>query len=175
MPRTVDATHDWLQRAIGQPDFAQRLALAASGAGGVVFDHADEAAHSFLAAVVCRQLSDAGKRRIWLVCEGHRQRERPRITRTTPDAGPAGDSETRTPTTGDRESSSHPPSKQLSGAGRARHSTQRPGTSRRHSASVRKPVEPGGAGVSSSTWARRGRGEATETCRPCHPPERGVV
>ena len=44
MPRTVDATHDWLQRAIGQPDFAQRLALAASGAGGVVFDHADEAA-----------------------------------------------------------------------------------------------------------------------------------
>lgn len=76
MPRTVDATHDWLQRVIGQPDFAQRLALAASGAGGVVFDHADEAAHSFLAAVICRHLFDAGKRRLWLVCEGHRQRER---------------------------------------------------------------------------------------------------
>lgn len=76
MPRTVEATHDWLQRVIGQPDFAQRLALAASGAGGVVFDHADPAAHAFLAAVICRHLTDAGKQRLWLVCEGHRQRER---------------------------------------------------------------------------------------------------
>jgi len=76
VPRTVEATHDWLQRVIGQPDFAQRLALAAAGAGGVVFDHADPAAHSFLAAVLCRHLTDAGKRRLWLVCDGHRQRER---------------------------------------------------------------------------------------------------
>jgi transcription-repair coupling factor (superfamily II helicase) len=74
--RTVEATHDWLQRAIGQPDFTQRLALAASGEGGVVFDHADPAAHSFLAALACHHLSAAGKRRLWLVCEGHRQRER---------------------------------------------------------------------------------------------------
>ena len=76
MSRTVEATHDWLQRAIGQPDFTQRLALAASGEGGVVFDHADPAAHSFLAALACHHLSAAGKRRLWLVCEGHRQRER---------------------------------------------------------------------------------------------------
>jgi transcription-repair coupling factor (superfamily II helicase) len=74
--RTVEATHDWLQGAIGQPDFTQRLALAASGEGGVVFDHADPAAHSFLAALACHHLSAAGKRRLWLVCEGHRQRER---------------------------------------------------------------------------------------------------
>ena len=76
MPRKADVQDDWLLRAIGQPDFEQRLALAASGAGGVVFDHADEAAHAWLAAVVCRHLAGAGKRRIWLVCEGPRQRER---------------------------------------------------------------------------------------------------
>jgi transcription-repair coupling factor (superfamily II helicase) len=76
VPRTSDESNDWLQRVIGQPDFAQRLAHAASGAGGVVFDHADEAAHAFLAAVLCRHFSDAGNPRLWLVCEGHRQRER---------------------------------------------------------------------------------------------------
>ena len=76
MPRTVEAQEDWLQRAIGQPDFAQRLALAASGAGDVVFDHADEASHAWLTAVVLNHLSKAKKRRFWLVCEGPRQRER---------------------------------------------------------------------------------------------------
>ncbi len=76
MPRTVEAKEDWLQRAIGQPDFAQRLALAASGAGDVVFDHADEASHAWLTAVVLNHLSKAKKRRFWLVCEGPRQRER---------------------------------------------------------------------------------------------------
>ena len=76
VPRKADDQDDWLQRAIGQPDFAQRLALAASGAGGVVFDHTDEAAHSWLAAVVCRYLTDSGKQRLWLVCDAPRQRER---------------------------------------------------------------------------------------------------
>ena len=76
MPRTALDTSDWLQRAIGQPDFAQRLALAASGAGDVVFDHADEAAHAWLAAIICRHLADSGKRRLWLLCAGPRQRER---------------------------------------------------------------------------------------------------
>jgi transcription-repair coupling factor (superfamily II helicase) len=76
VPRTADDLHDWLQRAIGQPDFAQRLALAASGAGGVVFDHADPAAHAWLAAVVCHRLTASGKSRLWLVCDGPRQRER---------------------------------------------------------------------------------------------------
>ncbi|MCW1921379.1 transcription-repair coupling factor [Luteolibacter arcticus] len=76
MPRKADDSTDWLQRAIGQPDFAQRLTLAVSGAGGVVFDHADEAAHSWLAAVVCRHLTGAKKMRLWLVCDAPRQRER---------------------------------------------------------------------------------------------------
>ena len=76
MPRKAEAQDDWLLRAIEQPDFARRLALAAKGAGGVVFDHAEEAAHAWLAAVVCHYLTKAGKRRLWLVCEGPRQRER---------------------------------------------------------------------------------------------------
>jgi transcription-repair coupling factor (superfamily II helicase) len=72
----AEAQDDWLLRAIEQPDFSQRLALAASGAGGVVFDHADEAAHAWLTAVVLKHLTKTGKRRFWLVCEGPRQRER---------------------------------------------------------------------------------------------------
>jgi transcription-repair coupling factor (superfamily II helicase) len=76
VPRKSDDQDDWLQRAIGQPDFAQRLALAAKGAGGVVFDHTDEAAHAWLAAVVCRHLTNSGKKRLWLVCDAPRQRER---------------------------------------------------------------------------------------------------
>ncbi|MCW1916085.1 transcription-repair coupling factor [Luteolibacter sp. GHJ8] len=76
MPRKAEAQDDWLLRAIGQPDFKQRLALAASGAGGVVFDHADEASHAWLSAVVLKHLMGSGKRRFWLVCEGPRQRER---------------------------------------------------------------------------------------------------
>ena len=76
MPRKADDQDDWLQRAIVQPDFRQHLALAASGAGGVVFDHIDEAAHSWLAAVVCQHLTSSGKKRLWLVCDAPRQRER---------------------------------------------------------------------------------------------------
>ncbi|WP_205760953.1 transcription-repair coupling factor [Luteolibacter luteus] len=76
MPRKADAQDDWLLRAIGQPDFEQRLALAASGAGSVLFEHVDEAAHAWLAAVLCRHLNESGKHRLWLVCQGPRQRER---------------------------------------------------------------------------------------------------
>jgi len=76
VPRKAYDQDDWLQRAIQQPDFSQRLALAASGAGGVVFDHIDEAAHAWLAAVACRHLTDSGTKRLWLVCDAPRQRER---------------------------------------------------------------------------------------------------
>ncbi|TAE74505.1 MAG: transcription-repair coupling factor [Verrucomicrobia bacterium] len=65
-----------MQRAVQQPDFAERLALAAAGEGGVAFEHADEASHAFLAALLCHHLAASGKERIWLVCDGHRQRER---------------------------------------------------------------------------------------------------
>ncbi|WP_265593990.1 transcription-repair coupling factor [Haloferula sp. BvORR071] len=76
MPRKAEAQDDWLLRAIGQPDFAQRLALAVKGAGSVVFDHVDEAAHAWLAAVVIQHLSQPKPQRFWLICEGPRQRER---------------------------------------------------------------------------------------------------
>ncbi|MDB6078482.1 MAG: mfd: transcription-repair coupling factor, partial [Akkermansiaceae bacterium] len=76
MPRTTDDVQDWLQRANEQPDFAQRLALVAQGGGSVVFDHVAEAAHAWIAAVVCRTLIKAGKTRIWLVGDAPRQRER---------------------------------------------------------------------------------------------------
>ncbi|MCW1883436.1 transcription-repair coupling factor [Luteolibacter flavescens] len=76
MPRKADDQDDWLQRAIEQPDFAQRLTHAVSGEGIVVFDHIDEAAHAWLAAVICKHLTTSGKKRLWLVCDAPRQRER---------------------------------------------------------------------------------------------------
>jgi transcription-repair coupling factor (superfamily II helicase) len=41
-----------------------------------VFDHADEASHSFFAALACTAASDRGKKRQWIVHESPRQRER---------------------------------------------------------------------------------------------------
>ena len=76
MPRSADEAQDWLRRANEQPDFAQRLALTAKGGGSVVFDHVAEAAHAWVAALVCQTLSKAGKTRIWLVGDAPRQRER---------------------------------------------------------------------------------------------------
>ena len=76
MPRTALDQNDWLQRAIQQPDFAQRLVPAAEGEGSIVFDHADEAAHAWLAAVICSHLISRKKQRLWLLCSGPRQRER---------------------------------------------------------------------------------------------------
>ncbi len=76
MPRTAQAPDDWLLRAHAQPDFSQRLTLAVKGAGSTVFDHVDEAAHSWLAAVVLKHFESKGKGRFWLVCSGPRQRER---------------------------------------------------------------------------------------------------
>jgi transcription-repair coupling factor (superfamily II helicase) len=41
-----------------------------------VFDHADEASHSFFAALACTAGSDRGKKRQWIIHESPRQRER---------------------------------------------------------------------------------------------------
>ncbi len=41
-----------------------------------MFDHADEASHSFFAALACTAASDRGKKRQWIVHESPRQRER---------------------------------------------------------------------------------------------------
>ena len=66
----------WLRRAITSPEFNKRLAPLAKGEYPVVFDHAEEASHSFFAALACSAASGLGKKRHWIVHESPRQRER---------------------------------------------------------------------------------------------------
>src|SRR5690606_13934423 len=61
---------------VTQPDFAARLAPLATGDREVVLDHAAEASHAFLTAVVTLAAADQGKSRVWLVSEMPRHRER---------------------------------------------------------------------------------------------------
>jgi transcription-repair coupling factor (superfamily II helicase) len=69
-------THAWLRQAVTQPDFAERLAALGSGDRELVLDHSAEAAHSFLAALVVMAAADRKKKRVWLVCDMPRHRER---------------------------------------------------------------------------------------------------
>lgn len=71
-----DTAHDWLRRAVTQPDFAARLAPLAKGDREVVLDHSAEASHAFLAAVVALAAKDHKKTRLWLVSDMPRHRER---------------------------------------------------------------------------------------------------
>lgn len=71
-----DPAHVRLRRVVTHPDFAARLAPLAAGDCGIVFDHCAEASHSFLAALVCNASMDFHHRRLWLVCDVPRQRER---------------------------------------------------------------------------------------------------
>lgn len=66
----------WLRRALTSPEFHEHLASFATGGPQIVFDHADEASHSFFAALGCATASDRGKKRHWIVHESPRQRER---------------------------------------------------------------------------------------------------
>jgi transcription-repair coupling factor (superfamily II helicase) len=66
----------WLRRAITSPEFSERLAPLATGGSTLVFDHAEEASHSFFAALACTAAADLGKKRHWIVHESPRQRER---------------------------------------------------------------------------------------------------
>ncbi|MES2441153.1 MAG: transcription-repair coupling factor [Verrucomicrobiota bacterium] len=76
MSRTDDSAHDWLRRAVTQPDFAARLAPLAKGDREIVLDHSAEASHAFLAAVVALAAKDRKKTRLWLVSDMPRHRER---------------------------------------------------------------------------------------------------
>jgi transcription-repair coupling factor (superfamily II helicase) len=71
-----DLTHAWLRRAATHPDFAARLAPLAKGKREVVLDHAAEASHAFLAAVVAQVAKDHGKNRLWMISDMPRHRER---------------------------------------------------------------------------------------------------
>ena len=68
--------HGWLCRAVNHPEFTSRLAPLATGAGEVVLDHAAEASHAFLAALVALAAKTQHKSRLWLVCDLPRHRER---------------------------------------------------------------------------------------------------
>ena len=66
----------WLARAVHHPDFFERLAPLATGGREIVLDHAAEASHAFLTAVVVRAAKEHKKSRFWLVCDQPRHRER---------------------------------------------------------------------------------------------------
>jgi transcription-repair coupling factor (superfamily II helicase) len=66
----------WLRHALTNPEFNQHLAPFANGGGQIVFDHADEASHSFFIALACTASKDLGKKRHWIIHESPRQRER---------------------------------------------------------------------------------------------------
>jgi transcription-repair coupling factor (superfamily II helicase) len=74
--RTDPDARTTLLRAVNHPDFAARLAPLAAGAGCVVLDHCPEAAQAFVATLVCESARQRNLRRIWLVCDIPRQRER---------------------------------------------------------------------------------------------------
>ena len=66
----------WLRQALTSPEFTKRLAPFATGSGKTVFHHAEEASHSFFAALACTASSDLGKKRHWILHDSPRQRER---------------------------------------------------------------------------------------------------
>ncbi|MCP5544611.1 MAG: transcription-repair coupling factor [Akkermansiaceae bacterium] len=76
MSRTDSSAHGWLRRTVTHPDFAQRLASWAVGEDELVLEHSAEAAHGFLAALVCEAAADRGRKRVWLVSDLPRHRER---------------------------------------------------------------------------------------------------
>jgi transcription-repair coupling factor (superfamily II helicase) len=61
---------------VTHPDFAQRLASLATGAGELVLEHAVDASHAFLAALVCEAAKDRQCTRLWLLSDVPRHRER---------------------------------------------------------------------------------------------------
>jgi transcription-repair coupling factor (superfamily II helicase) len=66
----------WLRHALTTPEFNQHLAPFANGGETIVFDHADEASHSFFIALACTASKDLGKKRQWIIHDSPRQRER---------------------------------------------------------------------------------------------------
>ncbi len=67
---------EWVRRAATHPDLASRLARLGPGGGPLVLDHMAEASHGFVAAMVARAAESAGRRRVWLVVDLPRHRER---------------------------------------------------------------------------------------------------
>jgi transcription-repair coupling factor (superfamily II helicase) len=74
--RKDEPTRVWLSRALTHPDFTARLAQWDAGEGTLVLDHLAEASHGFAAAWAVSAARERGRRRIWIVCDLPRHRER---------------------------------------------------------------------------------------------------
>lgn len=71
-----DQAKSWLRQILTNPDIASRLAPLATGEHPIVFDHLAEASHAFFIALSATASSQLGKKRLWVICESPRQRER---------------------------------------------------------------------------------------------------
>ena len=76
MPRPSAHATAWLAPALDQPGFRERLSRIGDGAGTVVFTEVDEAAHAWLVAVLHQWLASHRDKRLWLLCDRPRHRER---------------------------------------------------------------------------------------------------
>ncbi|MGD7654436.1 MAG: transcription-repair coupling factor, partial [Verrucomicrobiales bacterium] len=72
----TDKSHGLLRRAVNHPDFASRLASWSIGEDELVLDHAAEASHAFLTALVCTAAADRKRPRPPIISELPRHRER---------------------------------------------------------------------------------------------------
>lgn len=72
----TEMAREWAREAATHPDLASRLSLLGANGGRFVLENMAEAAHGFAAAMVTHAAEIAGRRRVWLVLEMPRHRER---------------------------------------------------------------------------------------------------
>jgi transcription-repair coupling factor (superfamily II helicase) len=75
MERT-ELTREWARQAATHPDLASRLSMLGTSGGTLVLEHMTEAAHGVAAAMVAHAAETIGRRRVWLISEMPRHRER---------------------------------------------------------------------------------------------------
>lgn len=73
---TLDVTREWARRAATHPDLTSRLSRLGTVGDRAVLDHVAEAAHGFVAALVTHAAAAHARRRVWLVSDMPRHRER---------------------------------------------------------------------------------------------------
>ena len=73
---TIQLTREWVSRAATHPDLASRLSQLGTGGGPIVLEHMAEAAHGYVVAMLAQAAESCGRRRMWLVVDLPRHRER---------------------------------------------------------------------------------------------------
>jgi transcription-repair coupling factor (superfamily II helicase) len=73
---SFEVTREWASRASTHPDMVSRLSRIGMPGEVVWLEHVAESAHGFITAVVANAAAAAGRKRLWLVCELPRHRER---------------------------------------------------------------------------------------------------